>query len=112
VDDFLANGDELGLHPHDYRWDLGLNEWIVDHGNQPWINHFVKLAFETFRATFGKGCESFRYGGRWMNNETLVLVESLGARFDLTVEPGQPGRPATIRTNPVAARCLITRTYR
>jgi hypothetical protein len=95
VDDCAANGDEIGLHPHDYRWEPQANNWIVDHGNQPWINHCVKMAFDTFREVFDRACDSFRFGDRWMNNETLTLVESHGSRFDLTLEPGRPGQLAT-----------------
>jgi len=100
VDDCVANGDELGLHPHDYRWEPKADNWIIDHGNQPWIDHCVRMAFATFREAFGKDCDSFRFGDRWMNDQTLALVESLGARFDLTLEPGRLSKLATYPDKP------------
>ncbi len=89
MDDYVAAGDELGLHTHAYRWDEALDSWVVDHGNQPWIHFCVQTSFTAFYQAFGRQCDSFRFGDRWMNNETIALVESLGARFDLTLEPGQ-----------------------
>jgi hypothetical protein len=83
-------GDEIGLHTHAWRWDEGTGGWLVDHGNQPWVDHCVRQSFEAFRSAFGRTCQSFRFGDRWMNDATLDLVERLGARFDLTVEPGLP----------------------
>ncbi len=87
-------GDELGLHTHAWRWDGGLHKWIVDHGDQKWINHCLHTSFEAYRSAFGRLCLSFRFGDHWMNNETMGLLESLGVKFDLTVEPGRKARPS------------------
>jgi glycosyltransferase involved in cell wall biosynthesis len=100
VDDMLVNRDEIGLHPHDYRWDPERQSWIVDHGNQPWIDHTVNLAVESYRTVLSRDCESFRYGDRWMNDLTLRLIERLGVKYDLTLEPGQEGKPATYPDKP------------
>jgi hypothetical protein len=85
-------GDEIGLHTHAWRWDAGALRWVVDHGDQSWINHCVHTSFEAYRSAFGRHCLSFRFGDRWMNNETMALLESLGVKFDLTVEPGKTAR--------------------
>lgn len=82
-------GDELGLHIHAFRWDGGLHKWITDHGNQEWINHCLHTSFEAYQSAFGYPCLSFRFGDHWMNNETMSLLESLGVKFDLTIEPGK-----------------------
>jgi peptidoglycan/xylan/chitin deacetylase (PgdA/CDA1 family) len=86
----FAAGDELGLHTHPWRWDEGLNRWVADFGDQAWVSHCVRVSFDTFEAAFGRRCVSFRFGDRWTNEETLQLVEELGAEFDLTMEPGRP----------------------
>jgi glycosyltransferase involved in cell wall biosynthesis len=104
IDDMRLNRDEIGLHPHDYRWDEDRQSWVVDHGNQPWIDHCMELAFENFRAVFHHDCESFRYGDRWMNDATLGLIERLGAKYDLTLEPGQQGKAATYPDKPYSGR--------
>ena len=81
-------GDELGLHTHAWRWDDPSGRWVVDHGNQEWIEHCVRVSFLAFQQAIGRPCRSFRFGDHWMNNETMRLLEELGARFDLTIEPG------------------------
>ena len=82
-------GDELGLHTHAWRWDDPSGRWVTDHGNQEWIEHCVRVSFLAFQQAIGRPCRSFRFGDHWMNNETMRLLEELGARFDLTVEPGR-----------------------
>ena len=82
-------GDELGLHTHAWRWEDGLSRWITDHGNQEWIDYCVHTSFQAYEKVFGRSCRSFRFGDRFMNNETMGLIESLGVRFDLTIEPGR-----------------------
>ncbi|HXV19198.1 MAG TPA: hypothetical protein VD883_03885, partial [Candidatus Omnitrophota bacterium] len=88
IDETIKRGDHWGVHTHAYRWDEKLGEWIVDHGNQEWVEHCIRMAFESYEKTFGKKCEAFRFGDRWMSNETMALLESLGVRCDLTPEPG------------------------
>lgn len=88
------SGDELGLHTHAWRWDEDSRCWIADHGNQQWIDHCLRVSFEAYRRAFGRACASFRFGDHWMSNETMDLLESLGAQFDLTIEPGRIARPA------------------
>ncbi len=89
VEGIKAAGDGIGLHVHAWRWDEKLCKWIVDLADQEWVNHCVRLGFDSFRASLDQPCLYFRFGDRWMNNRTLALVEKLGARFDLTLEPGQ-----------------------
>lgn len=84
-----AAGDELGLHPHPWRWDEGRGRWVADFGDQTWVGHCVRLSFATFGAAFGRRCAAFRFGDGWMNAETWRLVAGLGADFDLTLEPGR-----------------------
>ena len=88
IEDLARNGDEIGLHPHAYRWEAKINNWVEDLGNQSWVNHCVEMGFSNYKKQFNRNCDSFRFGAYWINNETLDLVERLGARFDLTPEPG------------------------
>jgi len=86
-------GDEVGLHTHPWRWDDSVSQWIIDQGNQEWVEHCVNMSFDAYRSAFGRACVSFRFGDRWMNNETRALLESLGVKFDLTIEPGRNRMP-------------------
>ena len=92
-------GDEIGLHTHAWR-RVGA-EWVIDNGDQGWVNQCVRVSFDAYQSAFGRACQSFRFGDHWMNDETFDLVESLGSRFDLTVEPGlrpSEGVPGEART--------------
>jgi hypothetical protein len=88
--------DELGLHTHAWRWNERFKRWVVDHGDQEWVERCLRMSFEAYRRAFGRSCYSFRFGDRWMNNATIDLLESLGVRFDLTVEPGIKPAPALV----------------
>ncbi len=100
LQDCTEQGDMVGLHTHAYRWDKNLDSWVIDHGNQRWVEHCVRTAFQSFEAAFGYCCESFRFGDHWLNDQTVRLVENFGARFDLTLEPGQMSQPTAHPGNP------------
>lgn len=87
-------GDELGLHTHPFRWDEKADTWLQDYGNQSWIEHSLHMAFDTFRRELGRDCVSFRFGDRWMNEPSFQLLERLGVRYDLTLEPGSKRLPS------------------
>lgn len=88
IKDLEAAGDELGIHTHAWRWDEKSQNWVSDFGNPQWIDHCVRSSFDAFRASMNRKCRSFRFGDHWTNDQTVGLLEELGARFDLTVEPG------------------------
>jgi hypothetical protein len=93
INTFESAGDELGLHTHPWRWDAPLRKWIIDQADQSWVSRCVRSSFEAYRRAFGRDCRTFRFGDRWMNNETMELLESLGVKFDLTIEPGRNRSP-------------------
>jgi hypothetical protein len=83
-----SHGDELGIHPHGYRWDAAADAWVLDYGNQSWVEHCVRSSAEQFEKVLGRPCRAFRGGDRWMNQATATLVRRLGMTYDLTLEPG------------------------
>ena len=93
-DSFLAAGDELGIHLHSWKWDYDKSEWMQDFADQSWVTHCVETAFAAFEKAFGTACRAFRFGDRWMNDETMHLIERLGATSDSTIEPGRVGTEA------------------
>ncbi|HYY59265.1 MAG TPA: hypothetical protein VE842_18190, partial [Pyrinomonadaceae bacterium] len=88
IEELEKAGDELGLHTHAWRWDEDTARWFADMRDQQWVDHCVRMSFEAFQKCFNRPCLSFRFGDSWINNKTLDLIERLGARFDLTLEPG------------------------
>jgi hypothetical protein len=89
-------GDEIGLHTHAWRWDAALNRWIADHDNRTWIEQCLKTSFAAYESAFGRTCRIFRFGDGWIDEAMLGLIEQLGARIDLTVEPGLSGTPSLV----------------
>ncbi|HEV2916015.1 MAG TPA: hypothetical protein VGX92_22235 [Pyrinomonadaceae bacterium] len=88
IEELGKAGDEFGLHTHAWRWDKVTSRWFADMRDQKWVDHCVRMSFEAFQKSFNRPCLSFRFGDTWINNKTLDLIERLGARFDLTLEPG------------------------
>jgi len=89
-------GDEIGLHVHAWRWDAGSNRWIIDHGDQKWVDHCLRVSFAAYQTAFDRPCLSFRFGDHWMNNDTMDSLENLGIKFDLTIEPGMKAKPTLV----------------
>ena len=83
-------GDQLGLHPHSWRWDAGQNRWTADRADEDWVEHCVASSLAAFRDAFGAPCEAHRHGDRQMTTHVARLLEDSGVRVDLTVEPGMP----------------------
>ena len=88
MEEIQRAGDEIGVHPHAYRWLEDERSWLHDFANQSWVDHCLTMAVEGFAKAMGRPCVSLRFGDRWMNTATLNLAERLGVQFDLTVEPG------------------------
>ena len=97
VAEFESAGDEIGLHVHAWRWNRDGGRWVIDHGDQEWIAHCVRVALDAYHAALGRPCVSLRFGDHWMNNETMRLLEDLGIQFDLTIEPGVKAMPGMVR---------------
>ena len=90
--DLQTKEDELGLHVHAARWDEVSVGWIGDYRDQQWVTRCVTMSFAAFQAALRRPCRSVSLGDRWSNNETVALLESLGAEYDLGIEPG--GKPS------------------
>ncbi len=89
IEEIERQGDELGIHVHSYRWVEAEQVWIQDFADQHWIDHCVESSLEAFARAVGRRCLAFRFGSFWVNTESVNLVERMGVRFDLTVEPGR-----------------------
>lgn len=88
IEDLEEKGDEIGLHPHAWRWDEKQKNWIEDHLDQAWLNDCVEMAFNSFEHVLNRKCRSFRFGARFINQEIINLIEQKEVLYDLTLEPG------------------------
>ncbi|HEY0444297.1 MAG TPA: hypothetical protein VGC90_08750 [Candidatus Limnocylindrales bacterium] len=85
-----AAGDEIGVHPHAWRHVGGAARWVADHGDAEWVDACIRMSFEAYELAFGRPCRSVRFGDRFFSSRAIALAASLGARHDLTLEPGSP----------------------
>ncbi len=91
-EELLQEGDGFGIHPHAWRWDTAADRWIADHARPGWPERCTRLAWQTFRDAFGWPPEFFRHGDRFLNQELLRTLDTLGVPFELTMEPGHPAQ--------------------
>jgi hypothetical protein len=88
-DRVLAQGDVIGVHPHFGRWDAAAAKWVVDIASASWVDECIESSFDAYHSVFGVMPTEQRLGSGWWNSRALDLAEQLGARFDLTGEPGE-----------------------
>lgn len=106
--DMTRAEDAIGLHAHAFRWDTAATRWIIDHANLPWIETCLRHSFAAYRAAFGRDCTLFRFGDGWFNEAMIPVLEELGARIDLTIEPGVAPRDKLV-AHELATGCLPDR---
>jgi len=88
IDAARSAGDEVGLHVHLARWNEARSCWIEDFADGAWIEHCAEVSFASFGEALGVPCHSVRIGCHFMSEELSAALARLGARFDLTLEPG------------------------
>jgi hypothetical protein len=79
-------GDELGVHPHSWRWRDG--GWVSDQADPTWVQHCADVGLETYEARFGRPCRAYRHGDRFMSTSLAQHLDRTGVRVDLSIEPG------------------------
>ncbi|HEX7705898.1 MAG TPA: hypothetical protein VF701_05505 [Thermoanaerobaculia bacterium] len=80
-------GDDLGLHPHAYRWSDQEQRWRLPLDDQEWVDECLNVSAAAFESSLGRPCRTVRFGDRWMSQASIELLQRLGARYDLTLEP-------------------------
>jgi len=93
IERILERGDQIGLHPHSFRWDDRLDGWVCDRGSEAWTDQVIETSFQAYASSLGRPCRVSRFGEFWMTDRAVRLVERLGGRFDMTIEPGLPPMP-------------------
>lgn len=101
-------GDAMGLHTHAFRWHPAAGRWITDHADLAWIETCLRRSFAAYRSAFGRDCTLFRFGDGWFDAAIIPLLEELGARIDLTIEPDVPPC-AKVVPHELATGCLPDR---
>jgi len=89
----VGAGDELGLHPHSWRWDG--TSWTSDQ-SPGWVAHCADMSFDAYEKAFDKPCRSYRHGDRFTSTALQAQLQRRGVRCDLTLEPGRPEVPGLV----------------
>jgi hypothetical protein len=87
LDAVIAQGDEIGLHVHPWRWDDDLGEWVVEHRPE-WGARVVHHGCDAYESAFGRTPPMFRAGDGAMNSGMLEALTERGIPADLTLEHG------------------------
>ncbi len=98
LDAMHAAGDSIGVHMHPFRAERA--GWVTDYEDDRWVDDCVRASLEAFEAATGLVCRSFRFGDRWLDGRRVRLLETLGVRVDLSVEPGHFGVPTVVAREP------------
>jgi len=99
----IARRDEVGLHFHGQCWLESPGGWFADHRDDDWTSHCVRLGFASYERVFSRRCAIFRFGNQFMNTSLARVLTGVGARYDLTLEPGYRGRRETVPREPYRA---------
>jgi len=83
---FRDRGDNLGIHPHCWRWQDG---WVADHADAEWVAHCSSIALDGFRQLFGEACKVHKHGDGFMTTAIARHLDDHGVLVDLSLEPGQ-----------------------
>jgi hypothetical protein len=110
MDELLAAGDEIGLHPHAWRWDREQTHWITDHGSPDWVRECLEVSFEAYEQAFGTPCVSHRFGSHFFSPEIVEFLRRRNVAYDLTVEPGTR-RTAKVGGSPFATGTIPDQTH-
>lgn len=85
--EFRAAGDDLGLHPHSWRWE---GRWISDDADAEWVAHCIAVGLDGFRQAFGDPCRVHKHGDRFMSTAVARQLDEAGIAVDFSIEPGLP----------------------
>ena len=104
-DRLRSRGDDIGLHPHRQRWSESEVSWICPDDSERWVESVLDSAVQAYRRVFDTAPSTLRFGNRFMNQRVAAHAQALGFRYDLTLEPGYPGRAGMLPEERVAGFC-------
>jgi hypothetical protein len=87
LDGLAASGDELGWHPHFWRFDASLNRWYQEIDDGAWQLAMLRDANAALRRA-DLAPTSVRMGWTYHTSDTMRTLEELGVRVDFSALPG------------------------
>jgi len=80
-------GDEIGWHPHLWRWSNRNKCWYQEVSDKKWISHCLENGHKEF-IKLAKNLTSVRMGWSFHNNFTMKKINDLSISVDLSAFPG------------------------
>jgi hypothetical protein len=79
-------GDEMGWHPHFWRWDVVHGLWYQEMEDHVWIETCLTKGFQSFSQFWRP--KAVRTGNDFLNDFVMTTLNKLGLLTDLSVLPG------------------------
>lgn len=103
-----SEGDEIGWHPHLWRWNERIESWYPELENKTWIENCMEEGYnkfpKEFKLTSSRMCWNFH------NNITMNKINELGLKVDISGMPGQRSiKPAHESANYLSYDWEVTR---
>lgn len=94
----LEQGDEVGVHPHYWRWSDALGTFVSDAANDEWKVHCIELSIHTMRTETASPARVAMMGDGYVDRVSARALDALGVEVDLTLEPGGMQREQMVHT--------------
>jgi hypothetical protein len=82
------SGDELGWHPHFWRYEAAADRWFQEIDDIGWQLDMLRQAHRHFAPRLPQGLHSVRMGWGYQNDRTCETLEELGIAVDASSLPG------------------------
>jgi len=79
-------GDEIGWHPHTWRYSEAERLWYQEHSDEDWVQHCLKEGFRALARRFP--VRAAKPGWTCHDNQTMRTFAELGVKVDLSALPG------------------------
>lgn len=79
------NGDEIGWHPHLWKWSKKYKIWYQEVANEKWIESCLRNGYYAIPKIFKP--KSTRMGWNFHNNLTIKILSQLNILVDLSALP-------------------------
>ncbi len=83
-----ADGDELGWHPHFYKYDKEGKVWFQEVNDSAWQVEMLDEAYRAYQAAFPGRAKSVRMGWDFHNGATMKKLSELGVKAEFSALPG------------------------
>lgn len=83
-----SSGDELGWHPHFWKFDDQANKWYQEAQDVTWQIRMLQEAHRDYMSVLPGRALSVRMGWDYHNTQTYATLEQLGVRVEFSAIPG------------------------